>query len=139
MEIRFAEPEDLDLVFQFIHDLAAYEHKEDEVVARREDLAAWMFERRTVEVLFAIEDGEEVGFALFFHNFATFQRKAGIYLEDLFVRPEHRGKGCGKGLFAALARLADEHGCAFLEWRVLKWNRPSIGFYESLGGKPLEE
>ena len=92
MEIRFAEPEDLDLVFQFIHDLAAYEHKEDEVVARREDLAAWMFERRTVEVLFAIEDGEEVGFALFFHNFATFQRKAGIYLEDLFVRPEHRGK-----------------------------------------------
>ncbi len=139
MEIRFAEPEDLDLVFQFIHDLAAYEHKEDEVVARREDLAAWMFERRTVEVLFAIEDGEEVGFALFFHNFATFQRKAGIYLEDLFVRPEHRGKGCGKGLFAALARLADERGCAFLEWRVLKWNRPSIGFYESLGGKPLEE
>lgn len=139
MEIRFAEPEDLDLVFQFIHDLAAYEHKEDEVVARREDLAAWMFERRTVEVLFAIEDGEEVGFALFFHNFATFQRKAAIYLEDLFVRPEHRGKGCGKGLFAALARLADERGCAFLEWRVLKWNRPSIGFYESLGGKPLEE
>ena len=139
MEIRFAEPEDLDLVFQFIHDLAAYEHKEDEVVARREDLAAWMFERRTVEVLFAIEDGEEVGFALFFHNFATFQRKAGIYLEDLFVRPEHRGKGCGKGLFAALARLADERGCAFLEWRVLKWKRPSIGFYESLGGKPLEE
>ena len=139
MENRFAEPEDLDLVFQFIHDLAAYEHKEDEVVARREDLAAWMFERRTVEVLFAIEDGEEVGFALFFHNFATFQRKAAIYLEDLFVRPEHRGKGCGKGLFAALARLADERGCAFLEWRVLKWNRPSIGFYESLGGKPLEE
>ena len=139
MEIRFAEPEDLDLVFQFIHDPAAYEHKEDEVVARREDLAAWMFERRTVEVLFAIEDGEEVGFALFFHNFATFQRKAAIYLEDLFVRPEHRGKGCGKGLFAALARLADERGCAFLEWRVLKWNRPSIGFYESLGGKPLEE
>ena len=139
MEIRFAEPEDLDLVFQFIHDLAAYEHKEDEVVARREDLAAWMFERRTVEVLFAIEDGEEVGFALLFHNFATFQRKAAIYLEDLFVRPEHRGKGCGKGLFAALARLADERGCAFLEWRVLKWNRPSIGFYESLGGKPLEE
>lgn len=139
MEIRFAEPEDLDLVFQFIHDLAAYEHKEDEVVARREDLAAWTFERRTVEVLFAIEDGEEVGFALFFHNFATFQRKAAIYLEDLFVRPEHRGKGCGKGLFAALARLADERGCAFLEWRVLKWNRPSIGFYESLGGKPLEE
>ena len=139
MEIRFAEPEDLDLVFQFIHDLAAYEHKEDEVVARREDLAAWMFERRTVEVLFAIEDGEEVGFALFFHNFATFQRKAAIYLEDLFVRPEHRGKGCGKGLFAALARLADERGCAFLEWRGLKWNRPSIGFYESLGGKPLEE
>ena len=139
MEIRFAEPEDLDLVFQFIHDLAAYEHKEDEVVARREDLAAWTFERRTVEVLFAIEDGEEVGFALFFHNFATFQRKAGIYLEDLFVRPEHRGKGCGKGLFGALARLADERGCAFLEWRVLKWNRPSIGVYESLGGKPLEE
>ena len=136
---RFANENDCRLILKFIRSLAKYERMEDEVVATESLLREQLFVKKKAEVLFVTDGDKEVGFALFFHNFSTFLGRAGIYLEDLFVRPEHRGKGCGKGLFAALARLADERGCAFLEWRVLKWNRPSIGFYESLGGKPLEE
>ena len=105
----------------------------DEVVATEELLREWIFEKKKAEVLFACEDGKEVGFALFFHNFSTFLGRAGIYLEDLFVLPEYRGKGYGTGLLKKLAQIAVERGCGRLEWWCLDWNQPSIDFYHSLG------
>ena len=137
--VRFAGEEDVSRILFFIRRLAEYEKKADEVVATEELLREWIFRRRKAEVLFAVEDGKEVGFALFFHNFSTFLGRAGIYLEDLFVLPEYRGRGLGKGLMSALARIACERGCGRLEWSCLDWNRPSIDFYLSLGAKPLED
>ena len=123
----------------FIKELAAYEEMLDEVVATEELLNEWIFEIKKAEVIFAVEDGREAGFALFFHNFSTFLGRSGIYLEDLFVLPEYRGKGYGKALLKELARIAIERECGRLEWCCLDWNKPSIDFYLSLGAKPMDE
>ena len=101
-------------------------------------LREWLFEKKTAEVIFALEEGKEVGFALFFHNFSTFVGKAGLYLEDIFVLPEYRGRGYGKGLFRQLAKIAVERKCGRMEWVCLDWNKPSIEFYRSMGALPVE-
>ena len=139
LTFRFAQETDTPLILQFIRELADYEHLLDQVVADEATLRDQLFEKRRAEVLFALEDGAEVGFALFFHNFSTFLGRAGLYLEDLYVRPEHRGKGYGKALFRQLAAIAAERGCGRLEWWCLDWNRPSIDFYKSLGAEPMED
>lgn len=139
MKFRYATEQDVDLVLQFIKDLAGYEKMADEVVATPELLCEWLFEKKIAEVIFAMEGETEVGFALFFHNFSTFLGRAGIYLEDLFVKPEYRGRGYGKGLIAELAKIAVERGCGRLEWWCLNWNKPSIDFYLSLGAEPMTD
>ena len=139
MDYRFAERKDAALILEFIKALAEYEKLSDEVVATPQTLEEWIFERQKAEVIFALQDGVEVGFALFFHNFSTFLGRAGIYLEDLFVKPAYRGRGYGKGLLAALAKIALERGCGRLEWVCLDWNKPSIDFYRSLGAVPMED
>ena len=139
LNFRFAEEKDAALILQFIIGLAEYENMLDDVVATEELLKEWIFEKQKAEVIFALDDGVEVGFALFFHNFSTFLGRAGIYLEDLYVRPEYRGKGYGKGLLQTLAQIAAERGCGRLEWWCLDWNRPSIDFYRSLGAEPMDE
>ena len=138
-EIRFATEKDVALILGFIKALAEYEHMTDDVVATEDLLLEWIFEKKKAEVIFAVENGETVGFALFFHNFSTFLGRAGIYLEDLFVLPEFRGRGHGKALIQALAGIAVERGCGRLEWSCLDWNRPSIEFYRSLGAVPMDE
>lgn len=139
MEYRFAQRQDCPLILEFIRALAEYEHLSDEVVATPELLEEWLFDQRKAEVIFALDAGKEVGFALFFHNFSTFLGRAGIYLEDLFVMPEYRGKGYGKGLLTALARITVQRGCGRLEWSCLDWNKPSIDFYLSMGAVPMED
>lgn len=139
IQFRYAGEADAPLILQFIKELAEYENMLDEVVATEALLREWIFEKKKAEVIFALLDGEAVGFALFFHNFSTFLGRAGIYLEDLYVKPEHRGKGCGKGLLRQLSRIALERGCGRLEWACLDWNRPSIDFYLSLDAKPMDE
>lgn len=139
MDYRFATEEDTSLILFFIKELAAYEKMATEVVATEELLHHWIFEQKKAEVIFALEDGKEVGFVLFFHNFSTFLGRAGIYLEDLYVRPEFRGRGYGKGLICQLARIAMERGCGRLEWWCLDWNQPSIDFYLSLGAEPMRD
>ena len=136
---RYATEQDVPLILYFIRSLAEYEHMADEVVATEALLQEWIFEKRKAEVIFALEDGKETGFALFFHNFSTFLGRAGIYLEDLFVLPEYRGKGYGKGLIQTLAHIAVERGCGRLERWCLDWNTPSIEFYRSLGAVPMDE
>ena len=139
MQFRSAEEKDVHLILQFIKDLAEYEHMLDEVVTTEELLTEWIFQKEKAEVIFVLEDGKEVGFALFFHNFSTFLGRAGIYLEDLYVKPEYRHKGYGKGLLKKLAQIAVERGCGRLEWWCLDWNQPSIDFYLSLGAEPMED
>lgn len=139
MDIRFAEEKDIPVILGFIRELADYEHMLDEVVATEALLREWLFERRTAEVLLAEEEGKNVGFALFFHNFSTFLGRGGIYLEDLFVQPEYRGRGIGKALLNRLACIAVERGCGRLEWSCLDWNRPSIDFYLSMGAQPMSD
>ena len=139
MDFRYAERKDAALILEFIKALAAYENLEDEVVATPELFEEWIFDKQKAEVIFVMEGDKEVGFALFFHNFSTFLGRAGIYLEDLFVLPEFRGKGYGKGLLKKLAEIAVERGCGRLEWVCLDWNKPSIDFYKSLGAVPMSE
>jgi len=139
MEYRFAERKDCGLILEFIRALADYEHMQSEVVATQALLEEWIFHQKKAEVIFALEDGKEVGFALFFHNFSTFLGRAGIYLEDLFVLPEYRGRGYGKGLLTTLAQITVERGCGRLEWACLNWNQPSIDFYLSMGAVPMED
>lgn len=136
---RFAQPGDEGLILEFVRELAAYERAEDAVVADEAILSEEIFAKGHAEVLFVMEDGREVGFALFFHNFSTWLGRSGIYLEDLFVKPEFRGKGYGKALLAELARIAVERGCGRLEWACLNWNTPSIEFYLSLDAAPMDE
>ena len=138
-EFRFATEKDAALILNFIKALAEYEKMSDQVVASEDLLREWIFEKKKAEVIFALENGKEIGFALFFHNFSTFLGRAGIYLEDLFVMPEYRGRGHGKRLIRELARIAVERGCGRLEWCCLDWNKPSIDFYLSLGACPLDE
>ncbi len=138
MTFRFAAESDCGTILDFIKQLAEYEHMSDQVVATNELLKEWIFEKKKAEVLFACEDGTEVGFALFFHNFSTFLGRAGIYLEDLFVLPQYRGKGYGKGLLKRLAQITMERGCGRLEWACLDWNQPSIDFYLSLDAAAMD-
>ena len=138
-EFRNATENDCALILEFIKALAEYEKMSDDVVATEDLLREWIFEKQKAEVIFALEDGHEVGFALFFHNFSTFVGRAGIYLEDLFVKPEYRKRGHGKALILELARIANERGCGRMEWSCLDWNQPSIDFYLSLGAKPMNE
>ena len=139
LKFRFAEKEDVSKILYFIRELASYEHMLDEVVATEELLEEWLFEKGKAEVLFAVKDGEEIGFALFFHNFSTFLGRAGIYLEDLYVKPECRGNGYGKALLQELARIALERGCGRLEWWCLDWNQPSIDLYLAMGAEPMKD
>lgn len=138
MELVFAKREDTAEILRFIRALAEYEKLSDEVTADEKTLEYWLFDEKKAEVLFAVEGGEKVGFALFFHNFSTFLGRAGIYLEDLFVRPEYRGRGYGKALLTELARIAVDRGCGRLEWSCLDWNEPSIRFYRSMGAVPMD-
>lgn len=138
--IRPATPADLPLIAQFIRDLADYEKLADAVRFDEAALGANLFGPRPyAEVIIGELDGAPQGFALFFHNFSTFEGRPGIYLEDLFVRPQARGSGLGKALLARLAALAVERGCARLEWSVLDWNEPAIGFYRTLGAQYMDE
>lgn len=139
MKIRKAVRQDVPLILEFIKGIARYEKMENEVVATTELLEEQLFDKGRAEVIFAMEEGVEVGFALFFHNFSTFLGRGGLYLEDLFVYPEHRGKGYGKALFLELVRIANERGCGRMEWVCLNWNEPSIEFYRSMGAVSLDE
>jgi GNAT superfamily N-acetyltransferase len=138
--IRPATPADTPIICQLIRELSEYERLADQVVFDEKQIRDHLFGPRPyAEVLLAEEAGTVVGFALFFHNFSTFLGKPGIYLEDVFVQPAQRGKGHGKELMLALARLAVERGCGRFEWSVLDWNKPAIDFYKSLGAVPLDE
>ena len=138
--VRASSANDTTIICELIRALAEYERLSHAVVLEEDGLRDYLFgPRRYAEVLLAEEDGEVVGFALFFHSFSTFLGRPGIYLEDIFVRPEYRGRGHGKALLSAIARIAVERGCGRVEWSVLNWNEPSIGFYRSLGAVPLDE
>lgn len=139
LKFRYAEKKDTALILKFIKDLARYEKLENEVVATESLLEEWLFEKNKAEVIFALADKQEIGFALFFHNFSTFLGRAGIYLEDLYVLPEYRGCRYGKDILQKLATIAVERGCGRLEWWCLDWNQPSIDFYLSLGAEPMDE
>lgn len=138
-QFRTATPNDVPLILYFIKELAVYEKMLDEVVATEEILTEWIFNKHSAEVIFVLHEGKEVGFALYFHNFSTFVGRAGLYLEDLYVMPEYRGMGYGKGLLRRLAQIAVERGCGRMEWVCLDWNKPSIDFYLSLGAQPMDD
>ena len=138
MEFKYAERKDTALILRFIIELAAYEKMENEVVADEKLLEEWIFDKQKAEVIFALENGKEVGFALFFHNFSTFLGRAGLYLEDLYVMPEYRGRGYGKALLKKLAEIAVERGCGRLEWWCLDWNKPSSEFYKHMGAVAMD-
>ena len=139
LTFRNAERKDTLLILQFIKELADNEKMLNEVVADETTLETWIFDKQKAEVIFALEDGKEVGFALFFHNFSTFLGRAGIYLEDLYVKPECRRKGYGKAILKKLASIAVERGCGRLEWWCPDWNKPSIDFYLSLGAEAMSD
>jgi len=138
-KLRFAELNDVSLIFEFIRELAKYEEMLDAVVATEEDIRESLFERKIAEVIIGEYQNKPVCFALFFYNFSTFLGKPGIYLEDLFVKPEMRGKGIGKIMLSFLAKLAIERKCGRLEWACLDWNEPSIKFYKHLGATPMDD
>jgi GNAT superfamily N-acetyltransferase len=138
--IRGAKRDDVPIILQLIRDLATYERAPNEVTATEDGLLNVLFgERPAAEVRLAFEGETPVGFAVFFHNFSTWLGLPGLYLEDLFVKPEHRGKGYGRALLVDLAQIARERGCGRMEWAVLDWNEPAVQFYRKLGGKPNEE
>lgn len=139
VQFRKAEEKDTALILAFIRELAKYEKMEDQVVAQEDVLRDQLFTKKNAEVIFAVADGHEVGFALFFHNFSTFLGRSGLYLEDLYVKPEYRGRGIGTAIFHELGRLARERGCGRLEWWCLDWNAPSIRFYKSLGAEAMTD
>jgi GNAT superfamily N-acetyltransferase len=139
-QIRPAQVEDVPVILQLIRDLATYERAPDEVVATEESLVEVLFgEKPAAEVLLAFEGDSAVGFAVYFYNFSTWLGRPGLYLEDLFVRPEKRGKGYGRALLVELAKIARDRGCGRMEWAVLDWNEPAIKFYRSLGAQPMHE
>ncbi len=139
-EIRPAHVEDVPVILELICDLATYERAPNEVTATEEQLAGVLFgERPAAEVLLAFEGKSPVGFAVFFHNFSTWLGRPGLYLEDLFVKPEKRGKGYGRALLVDLAKIARDRDCGRMEWAVLDWNEPAIKFYRALGAKPMDE
>lgn len=136
---RKAKRSDVPLILKFIYCLAEYEKMTSDVIADEKTLEEWLFDKQKAEVVFILENEKEVGYALFFHNFSTFLGRGGIYLEDLFILPDYRGKGYGKGTLIYLAKTAVERGCGRLEWCCLDWNKPSIDFYLSLGAERLDE
>ena len=138
--IRPARVEDVPIILELIRDLATYERAPDEVVATEEQLVDVLFgERPVAEVLLAFEAESPVGFAVYFYNFSTWLGRPGLYLEDLFVKPEKRGKGYGRALLVELAKIARDRGCGRMEWAVLDWNEPAIKFYRALGAQPMHE
>ena len=138
--IRPATSGDVPVILELIRALATYERAPNDVTATENGLVEVLFdEKPSAEVLLAFENETAVGFAVFFHNFSTWLGRPGLYLEDLFVRPEHRGKGYGRALLIYLAKIARERGCGRMEWAVLDWNKPAIEFYRKLGAKPLDE
>ena len=140
LRIVQATKADVPLILAFIRELAEYERLADEVVATEEILEETLFgERRYAEVLLAFLGSEPAGYALFFHSFSTFLGRPGLYLEDLYVKPQYRGSGIGTKLLGQLAQIASERMCGRMEWAVLNWNEPSIGFYKSIGARPLDE
>lgn len=139
VKIRFAQKQDTKTILGFIKELAEYENMLDDVVATEELLEEWIFDKKKAEVILISENDKDVGMALFFHNFSTFLGRAGIYLEDLYVKKDYRGKGYGKMLLKKLAAIAKERECGRLEWSCLDWNKPSIDFYLSIGAKPMDE
>ena len=138
-KIRFAEEDDSQLILDFIKGLAVYEKMLDQVEATEERIRESVFEKEQAEVIIAEENGEAVGFALFFHNYSTFLGRANLYLEDLFVIPEARGKGYGKKLLKKLTEIALDRGCKRVDWSCLDWNKSSIEFYKSIGAKAMDE
>jgi GNAT superfamily N-acetyltransferase len=139
-QIRSARVQDVPIILQLIRDLATYERAPDEVTATKEQLVDVLFgEKPAAEVLLAFEGESPVGFAVYFYNFSTWLGRPGLYLEDLFVKPEKRGKGYGRALLVALAKIARDRGCGRMEWAVLDWNEPAIKFYRALGAKPMDE
>ncbi len=137
--IRQAKEADTELIFSLIRKLAVYEKMEDAVITSAEELREQLFVKENAQVLIAEEAGTAIRFALYFFNFSTFVGRAGLYLEDLYIEPEYRGKGYGKQLFVQLATLAKEKNCGRMEWSVLNWNTPAISFYKSLGAVPMDE
>ena len=139
-EIRAAKVEDVPIILELIRDLATYERAPGEVTATEEQLVDVLFgERPVAEVLLAFEEESPVGFAVYFYNFSTWLARPGLYLEDLFVKPEERGKGYGRALLVELAKIARDRGCGRMEWAVLNWNEPAIKFYQALGARPMNE
>ena len=139
-QIKLAEPDDTSLILSFIKELAAYENLSHEVVADEVTLRQSLFgERRVAEVIIGLFEDKPVGFALYFHNFSTFLGKPGIYIEDIYIKPEMRGRGIGSIMFSYLAKLARERNCGRLEWWVLDWNKPSIEFYKRMGAVAMDE
>ena len=139
-QIRPARIDDVGIILQLIRDLATYERAPDDVVATEDQLVDVLFSERPVaEVLLAFENELPVGFAVYFYNFSTWLGRPGLYLEDLFVKPEKRGKGYGRSLLVELAKIARDRGCGRMEWAVLNWNEPAIKFYRTLGAKPMDE
>lgn len=139
LTFRYAAEDDAALILHFIKSIAEYEKMLDEVVNSEDLIKEYLFEKKIAEVFFAIVDGKEIGFALYFHNYSTFVGRAGLYLEDLFIYPEYRGKGYGKAMLKRLAQIAVERNCGRLEWTCLNWNKPSIDFYLSLGAIPMSD
>ncbi len=140
LSIRFASKNDIPAILQFIRDLAEFEKLSDEVIATTESLEATLFgNTKYAEVIIGERNGEAITFALFFHNYSTFLAKPGLYLEDLFVKPDYRSLGIGKHMLAFLARTAIDRGCGRFEWSVLDWNTRAIDFYKSLGAIPLSD
>jgi GNAT superfamily N-acetyltransferase len=139
-QIRPARVNDVPIILQLIRDLATYERAPDEVVATEEQLIEVLFgERPVAEVLLAFEEESPIGFAVYFYNFSTWLARPGLYLEDLFVKPERRGKGYGRALLVELAKIARDRGCGRMEWAVLNWNEPAIKFYRALSAEPMNE
>ena len=139
-QIRTARVEDVPIILELIRDLATYERAPDQVTATEEQLLDVLFgERQAAEVLLAFESESPVGFAVYFYNFSTWLGRPGLYLEDLFVKPEKRGKGYGRALLVELAKIARDRGCGRMEWAVLDWNEPAIKFYRGLGATPMHE
>jgi len=139
-EIRSATESDVPVILELIRALATYERAPNDVIATEEGLAEVLFGKKpAAEVLLAFENETAVGFAIFFHNFSTWLGRPGLYLEDLFVKPEHRGKGYGRALLIHLAKIARDRNCGRFEWAVLDWNEPAIQFYRKLGAKPMDE
>ena len=139
LKFRQADEKDINLILAFIYELAEYEKMLDEVSATPAILKEWLFDKKAAEVIFVMEDEIEVGYALFFHNFSTFTGKAGLYLEDIYVKPTYRKKGYGKALFKELVKIAYQRDCSRMEWVCLDWNKPSIDFYLSVKAKPIKD